>query len=426
MENICIEKRRTCDLEKTANRIERELTILRNFKKKGEAGVTRLPFSKEARQAAEYLKHKMEETGMKAWIDLVGNVRGRIEATVPGREADETVMIGSHYDTVKSGGAYDGIAGVVCGIEIIHLILAAGIPRKRALEVIAFNDEEGMMFGSGCLGSKSLAGQVDREYIGRLTDENGISIEKWMEKWGSNPEKIGGQAVDLSRRKSFFEIHIEQGPILEKEGKEIGIVDCIVGLVRCMISIEGRADHAGTTPMEDRKDAMVMASKVISALDDIAAAERNGSVATCGFIRAYPNAMNVVAECVELTLDFRSPKQRSLDCMWAKIKKLLDEETSKRGAVWKADIKLRQPPVYMSEKLIDGLEDSCKKYNYSYRRMLSGAAHDAMVFADKIDTAMIFVPSRGGRSHCPEEYSDSMELAKAAIVTCEVISEQIK
>ncbi|MDD3222752.1 MAG: Zn-dependent hydrolase [Clostridia bacterium] len=426
MENMCREKNKAYHLEQITGNIEKELGILKGFSKTKEAGITRLPFSDEAREAAQYLKEKMQEAGMDSWIDLVGNVRGRLEATVAGEAAEETVMIGSHYDTVKSGGAYDGIAGVVCGIEIARLIAESDKPRKKALEVIAFNDEEGMMFGSGCLGSKSLTGQVDHQYISELEDENGITIEEWMKRWGSDPEKMAEQKLDLSKRSSFFEIHIEQGPVLEKDGKEIGIVDCIVGLVRCMITIEGRADHAGTTPMEVRQDAMLMASKVISHLDEIAAAEMNGSVATCGFIRAYPNAMNVVAGGVEFTLDFRSPQQSSIDSMWEKIKYMLDEQVSHTGGSWKVDMKLKQPPVYMAERFIESLEERCKEYGYSYKKMLSGAAHDAMIFADKIDTAMVFVPSRGGRSHCPEEYSDCSHLAKAVIVTCEVISEQIQ
>ena len=389
--------------------INRRLAKLCEFTATPDNGVTRLPFSEEGRQAAEYLKNEMQDAGMTAYIDLVGNVRGVLKATA---ENAKTILIGSHYDTVKNGGMYDGIAGVVCAISIAQMLKQYCNVRNYDVEVIAFNDEEGMMFGSGCLGSKSLTGQVDKEYL-KLTDENGISIREWIERWGENPEDIHKQKIDLDNYSAFYEIHIEQGPVLDKQKKEIGIVTGIVGLIRCMVTVYGRADHAGTTPMDMRKDPMCIASEVISKLPTIAGDENNGAVATCGFIRAYPNAMNVIAHTVEFTIDYRSMSADSIANMESKINKILDEETKKCGASYDIDVKLRQEPVYMDCGIIRGLTDMCSEHGYKYRTLPSGAAHDAMIFADKIPTAMVFAPSKDGRSHCKEEHSSCSDLAKA-------------
>lgn len=396
--------------------ISRRLKILSEFTSTKGNGVTRLPFSNEGKMAAEYLKSEMENINLKAHIDVVGNVSGRLEATISNAK---TIIIGSHYDTVKNGGEYDGIAGVVCAIEIADFINRNCKNRKYALEIVAFNDEEGMMFGSGCLGSKALLGQVDEDYINNLKDENGISIKEWIENWGSNPKDIPSLKLDINNIRGFFEIHIEQGPILDEEKKEIGIVNCIVGLLRCMVTVEGRADHAGTTPMDMRKDAISISSKVISKLDEIAKEENNDSVATCGFIRAYPNAMNVIARKVEFTMDIRSSKNESIENMKDKIWKLLKIYTNEVNATYNIDIKLRQNPVYMDKNLVGSLLNKSKKYKY--KEMVSGAAHDAMIFADKVPTAMVFVPSLNGRSHCKEEDTKYSHLAKAVEITYNTI-----
>ena len=404
--------------KETEARIRQQLEKLCRYTATPGKGVTRLPFSEEAKATAEYLRGEMEAAGLKAWIDLVGNVHGYLPADQPDVQV---ILMGSHYDTVKNGGQYDGIAGVVCAISTAEILIKCGCRRKYALEIIAFNDEEGMMFGSGCLGSKSLTGQVDQHYIEHLTDENGISIREWMLRWGSDPTQLEKLKMDMHKVRAFFEIHIEQGPVLDESGEDIGIVTGIVGLLRCMANVDGRSDHAGTTPMDMRKDAILIASKAISELDRIAEAEKNGSVATCGFIRAYPNAMNVVAGKCEFTMDIRSPQDASIERMKKKIWQLLDRETEAVDAKWDVDIKLRQPAVTMSPELVSILSEKCEEHQYRYRQMVSGAAHDAMIFADKTDTVMVFVPSKDGRSHCPEEFSKCSDLAKAVQIVAETI-----
>ncbi len=405
-------------LKECEKHIKERLDHLKSYTSTPGNGVTRLPFSKEARETTEYLKGQMESVGMKAYIDLVGNVRGRIEGCEKNAPA---IMLGSHYDTVKNGGQFDGIAGVVTAIEIADLLQKNNVKLKYPLEVAAFNDEEGMMFGSGCLGSKALMGEVDQDYIRRLTDENGKSIEQWMYDWKSDPQKISSLKLEKNSLKAFIEIHIEQGPVLNEEKCELGIVDCIVGLLRCMVTINGRADHAGTTPIPLRIDAMDIAGNVISKIRKFAEAENNGSVATCGFIRAYPNAMNVIAGNVEFTIDIRSKQDESISSIMNQIQDLLDNLTRAVGASYDVEVKLRTQPVNLSKQLIDFLEEGCKNNRYSYRIMTSGAAHDAMIFAEKVNTAMLFVPSLNGRSHCPEEWTDINYFAKAVKTVYETI-----
>lgn len=399
-------------------KIKEQLKQLRTYSSTPGYGVTRLPFSEEAKKAADYLKGEMEKAGLTVWVDPVGNVRGRLEADDP--EA-QTIFIGSHYDTVKNGGEYDGIAGVVCAIIIAEWIRVSSCRRKYALEVIAFNDEEGMMFGSGCLGSKALMGMIDKNYIQHLKDEDGISIEEWIRRWGARPEDIPSLALDPNMIRAFFEIHIEQGPVLDAKHLEIGVVDSIVGLLRCMVTVHGRADHAGTTPMNMRRDAIRIAARVISQMDKIASSQRDGSVATCGFIRAHPNAMNVIAETCEFTMDIRSSSDDSIEKIYGKAKKILEECCRETGADYNVDIKLRQKPVYMSRQIMNELCERCSQNGYLFQTMTSGAAHDSMIFADKTDTAMIFVPSKDERSHCPQEYSEYKHLAKAVKLVYETI-----
>lgn len=403
--------------------IQRRLKQLRLYTRTPGNGVTRLPFSEEARQAVDYLKEEMAGAGLEVFVDLVGNVRGTLRADAA--DAD-TILIGSHYDTVKNGGEYDGIAGVVCALSVAEYIKKCCGARKYNLEVIAFNDEEGCMFGSGCLGSKSLTGQVDKDYLTRLTDENGISIEEWMRRWGADPDLIDENRLDLDRIRAFFEIHIEQGPVLDQADQEIGVVTGIVGLLRCMAVITGRADHAGTTPMTMRRDSISIASKVICELDRLANQEKNGAVATCGFIRAFPNAMNVIAKKTEFTMDLRSIEDASIDHMKERIWGLLDQYAKECGAGYDVDIKLRQPAVQMSEDLVRRLSEKCELHQYKAMKMTSGAAHDAMIFADKVDTAMVFVPSREGRSHCPEEFSRYEDLGKATQIVFDVIADMME
>lgn len=402
--------------EKIRENIQSHLIALSKFTETPGNGVTRLPFTKEGKNAAEYLKDKMKKSGLSVREDASGAVIGRLEG-----QSKKTIIIGSHYDSVKSGGKFDGIAGVVCGIEIARLFKEKNIKPKYSIEIFATNDEEGVRFNSGFLSSKALLGEISIDELKSLADSNGITLYKAIENYGLNPEDFIKCKRDIEDIKAFLEIHIEQGPILENHKKEIGIVDTIVGMKRTMFSINGRSDHAGTTPMNMRIDAVDIASKIISKVSDIALKYPN-AVATVGQIIVSPNSINTIASEVNFSLDIRSTKKEHISAIYNEVFSLATEIVQKYNADFTHEDTLTVNPVNMNLELTKIIEESCKNKETSYEHINSGAGHDSLPIGEKIPTAMLFVPSRGGRSHCPEEFTDYKYLEKVTIITFDVVN----
>jgi len=401
------------ELEMIKGRIAENLDYLKQFTATPGNGCTRLPFTKEARDAVEYLKVIMAEAGLEVWEDVAGNVFGLMKGE------DETlpcVMMGSHYDSVKNGGDYDGIAGVICAIEVARQLKEAGFTPKRNFVVVGFCDEEGMRFGTGYFGSGAMLGKRDVEYCKKFKDTDGISIYDAMVGYGLDPEVISEAKWAEGSIGSFLELHIEQGPVLDAEKIELGLVDCIVGIQRYMVTVHGRADHAGTTPMDMRLDAVDAATKVISKIPDWAREKGAGTVATTGYIKTIPGGMNIVAEKVEFTVDIRSINNDYINDITSKIRTALDYETEKMGGSYEMDNKLTITPVQLSEEMLQIMEDDCKEKGISYKRLPSGAGHDALEIGQVIPTVMLFVPSKDGRSHCPVEHTEYSEFAKASVI----------
>ena len=400
-------------IEEVTGRIARDLEHLKQFTATPGNGCTRLPFTKEAREAVNYLRQLMEEAGLEVTEDAAGNVIG----TLKGENPDEPcVMMGSHYDSVVNGGDYDGIAGVICAIEVARLLKEEGITPKRNFVAVGFCDEEGMRFGTGYFGSGAMLGHRDVEYTKNFADTDGITIYEAMKGYGLDPEKIGEAAWKEGSIGHFLEAHIEQGPVLDAEGTELGLVEGIVGIQRYMVTVHGRADHAGTTPMDMRMDAVDAATKVISKIADWAREKADGTVSTVGYINTVPGGMNIVAEKVEFTVDIRSMNNDHLNDITNRIRKALDKEVAEFGGSYEMDNKLTITPVHLSEEMLDIMEEDCKAKGYSYRRMPSGAGHDSLEIGQSIPTVMIFTPSKDGRSHCPVEFTKYSEFAKAATI----------
>lgn len=389
--------------------LEREIKKLSTFSRADSKGTTRLPFTHEAKDAAEYIMELMEEAGLKVRTDESGAVIGRKE----GRRK-EAYMIGSHYDSVENGGNYDGIAGVLCGIEIARLIRGYK-DMEYSLEIIATNDEEGARFSGGFFSSKAMLGQWTTEELKEQKDKHSISIYDAMKEYGLKPEEIGKAKRNLSDIKGFFEIHIEQGPVLEANARDVGIVRTIVGMERSLITVYGRADHAGTTPMNMRKDAVEMAAKVIAKIGDCARRYPE-TVATVGYMKVMPNAVNTIADKVEFSLDVRSPKQKHIEAVLFEIRNILSGNT-----VFAVQKTLWVEPVDMNENFRQLLIDAAQEKEYSWQEINSGAGHDSLPIGKVLPTAMLFVPSIGGRSHCPEEYTTPQSLEKAVLVLFHVI-----
>ncbi|MCM3571022.1 Zn-dependent hydrolase [Neobacillus mesonae] len=394
-------------------RMETHIGRLSEFTATPGNGTTRLTYSKEDLQARLYIKEKMQEYGLQVREDGIGNIFGRLEGTLTGAPS---VLIGSHFDSVPNGGSYDGPAGVVAGLEVAALFKENNLTPKYPLEVIALVEEEGARFEGGLMGSRGITGVLNEEDFKNLTDKDGIKTIEAMAEIGldsSLPKKR-----DPKTMKAYLELHIEQGPILEGKGIPIGLVKAIVGLVQLEVTVEGKAGHAGTMPMEHRSDALVAAAKMIARLPELALNEGEGSVITTGRLNVFPNGSNVIPNKVVFTVDLRSGKEEHILSMIENVKELVDSYNDS-GIKTSVAHQLYMAPKAMDSDIISLLKEKCSELDVPYCSLNSGAGHDAMVFSDVTAAAMLFIPSRDGVSHCPEEWSDSKDIATAVQILFE-------
>ncbi len=363
------------------------------------ASIERTFLSAPIHDVHRHLRAWMERLGMRVWVDAAGNLRG----VYAGERADEKrLVIGSHLDTVPNAGAYDGVLGVVMGVALVELLrderLAYGI------EVIGFSEEEGVRFGVPFLGSHAVAGSFDRTVLDRR-DQAGVSVADAIRAFGLNPDEIGSAALD-SNAAAYLEIHIEQGPVLEKAGQALGAVSSIAGQTRAAVTFRGKANHAGTTPMALRRDALCAAAEWILAVEREARAT-HGLVATVGKIDAAPGAGNVIAGEVQATLDVRHGVDQVRERAFRTIVRAGEEIARRRGLLFSHDVRLNQAAVPMNPDLLALAAESIAAASPpgapAPMRMVSGAGHDAMVLAARVPSAMIFVRSPGGVSHHPDE-----------------------
>ncbi|HSU78942.1 MAG TPA: Zn-dependent hydrolase, partial [Candidatus Angelobacter sp.] len=395
-------------------RIEGHLDTLSQFTATPGKGTTRLSYSREDLQARQYIKEKMKEYGLQVEEDGLGNIFGKMEGQL--KEAP-SVLIGSHFDSVPNGGAFDGQAGVVVGLEVAGLFARNKVQPNYPLEVIAMIEEEGARFGGGLMGSRGIVGLLSEEAFTNLTDKDGISTVEAMAEIGldsSLPKKRDPKTI-----KAFLEMHIEQGPILEEKGLSIGVVEAIVGLTELEVTIEGQAGHAGTTPMDHRSDALVTAAKIIAQFPELARGEGEGTVITTGRLNVFPNGANVIPDKVVFTVDIRSGKEEHVISAVGKVKDLIAFYKG-NGIKTSVEQQLYVQPKTMNQDIISLLKENCRQLGHSYCSINSGAGHDAMVFSDYTDVGMLFIPSKAGLSHCPEEWSDSKDIANAVQIFYEV------
>ena len=390
-------------------RIERDIVELSKFNSSKDGGLTRFSLTEEDRAARNYLKSELEKLDVKIYEDQAATLFARREGT----DADApAIMIGSHFDSVRNGGNFDGPAGVVMALEIMRTLDENKIRTRYPIEFVAMIEEEGGRFGSGVFGSRAMAGLVTYEQLQANKDSEGVSMAEALEKFGFDPRRIGEAKRDPSKVKAFIELHIEQGPILEKNNKDVGIVEFIVGINEFKVILSGRPDHAGTTPMDMRADALGVAAKVISKIDSYPKPENNGTVATVGVLEVKPGAANIVPAKVVFTVDIRSKDQESIIRVKDKILIDLDQLTNGSEVSYEVFDMLNVKPVMMNEEVIGMFEESAGKLGLSSQKMLSGAGHDAMIMAAVSEVGLIFVPSKDGRSHCKEEWTDFDKLQK--------------
>ncbi|MGM0498782.1 MAG: M20 family metallo-hydrolase [Bacillota bacterium] len=390
-------------------RIKNDIENLREFNATPENGLTRFSLTEEDRGARNYLKKELQKLDVEIYEDAAGSLVARREGTA---EDAPVVMIGSHFDSVKNGGHFDGPAGVIMALEILRVMEENDVKTKYPIEFVAMIEEEGGRFGGGVFGSRAMTGQVDYQELLDFKDADGISMAEAFVDFGFDPKKIEEAKRDPKELKAFIELHIEQGPVLENEEKDVGIVDFIVGINQIRVKVEGRADHAGTTPMEMRKDALSSAAEVISEIKNFALTAGNGTVATVGTLDVKPGAANIVPAEVEFSVDIRSKKLNCIEEVRDKIDQALAVIKAEYAVDYSVQNMLMVEPVELSQEIFNIFKEESKRIGLNSKEMISGAGHDAMIMAAITDVGLIFVPSKDGRSHTPEEWTDYGDLQK--------------
>ena len=382
--------------------------------------LTRLYLSPAHRQAAEWTKGAMEVAGLSAFIDAAGSVQGRREGT---RAGAPSVMIGSHIDTVRDGGRFDGNLGVVAGILVAQAIRDAGIALPFPLEVVAFGDEETVRFPTSLSTSNALIGAYDPAWLeGR--DADGVVLRDALVGFGCDPTGLAALARKPGSIQAYLEVHIEQGPVLDTEDEPVGIVTAINAQKRARVRVTGEAGHAGTVPMSLRRDALAAAAEMALALEEIASAHEQ-SVGTVGVFRPDPGAANVVPGAVDFTIDFRSPRDETLASMDAAINTRFAAIAARRGVTLSITPYAVEAATPMAAALQDAFAQGIARSgaNLGARRLPSGAGHDAMAMARLCPAAMLFVRNEKGISHSPLESMSEADAGIAIRVLLETVLE---
>ncbi|KKK39950.1 hydantoinase [Mesobacillus campisalis] len=379
------------------------------------SGVTRLSYTKEMESAEELVSRWMREAGMIVRRDEMGNLIGRYE----GIESEgPALLIGSHLDSVVEAGKYDGILGVIAGIEVIQAMFECNIKPYYPIEVIGFCDEEGARFHTTLLGSRAISGNLCYEDL-EIKDENGISVANAMKNYGLDPSIYRRAARDPQSLLGYLELHIEQGPVLEQMNQACGAVSGIAGQSRYLFHIKGLAGHAGTVPVSMRKDALVGAAQMIQTIERIALEYE--LVATVGKLSVKPGASNVIPGLVEGTLDIRSidcnRKREALQRIMAESNRICE----RRGLICVFEKVMESPAVFCSSTMIDVIESALEGHRMKSVQLVSGAGHDAMALVANTDIGMIFVRCRGGVSHHPDEFVAIEDMKKGAAVLLDVV-----
>lgn len=381
-------------------------------------GINRLAFTDADWAGRQYIIDRMTDAGLSVEIDDFGNVIGyKI-----GKNPDlPVVMVGSHTDSVPNGGNYDGVVGVLSAIEVIRGMTDDGYEHDHTIAVVSFMCEESGRFGNATLGSKAMRGELTLQDLHRLVDKQGISLYEALKGRNLNPDGIETMAYKRSV-KSFTEIHIEQGKVLEHEQKTIGIVTGIAAPERFYVTIRGNADHSGATPMNLRHDALCGASKIILGIEEIASMQEEPPVVgTVGVVEVTPGAMNVIPGAVKLGVDIRSISKAARNSVVTLVKEFIDITAEKRGLSYTIETIAQDHPVEMHPAMIREIEEAVKSVGVEYMTMPSGAGHDAMHWAEAVPTGMIFIPCRDGISHNPAEFAEMDDIVTGAEVLDKVL-----
>ena len=401
----------------SVERIQRDIETIAGFTETPGQGATRPTFSPAWAAARDYVIRELESCGCRVQIDPAGNLRARSAAV-----SFETPawLSGSHLDTVPHGGNFDGVVGVVTPLEAMRAAREA--QKVLPMELIIWAEEEGTTFGLGMLGSRAVAGTTDAEQLASMKNSAGQSYLEAGAAYGVAPARLAEARVQPSRAVGLIEVHVEQGPGLWNMDEPVAVVCAIAGRKQYRLTIRGVANHAGSTRMSDRFDALAGAGEVIVAMERLARELAHDSVITVGQIACKPNAMNVIAEEATLTIDFRSPSMDVLGRGDVLIRKQIDAVTDHRRLTYDlADVEF-QPALQMDERVCARLHKAAAKCGFGkVPTTSSGALHDAAILAPLVPTAMLFVASRDGISHNPGEFSRYEDVATAATILAEAV-----
>jgi N-carbamoyl-L-amino-acid hydrolase len=399
-------------------RLKGLLLGLAEFGKNSEGGVTRVGFSREDQAARDWLIERMKEAGLEVRVDPAANIHGRrlgSDASLP------VILFGSHIDSVPKGGNFDGDVGSMGALEVMRTLKDEKAVTRHPFEMIVWSNEEGVHYGKGVFGSRMAARGPDAGEL-EAKDEDGVTLADWLRRYGVDPARIGAARLDPARVASYIELHIEQGGVLDRGGVQIGVVQGIVGIDRYHVTLEGLANHAGTTPMAERRDALVAAARLILAVREEVMARSGRQVGNVGYVQVLPGAPNVVPGLVRLPVELRDLRREVIDDMAGRVRARAEAIGKEAGVAFTMERYANDEPALTDPGLQDLIETSARAAGYSTLRLPSGAGHDAQSLGRAgIPIGMIFVPSKGGISHSPRELTEWDDVTRGAEVLYRVL-----
>jgi len=387
-------------------RLEESMDALGRVGATAKGGLNRVALTDDDRRGRDLLVGWMREAGLSVTVDQMGNIFG-LRA---GAGSLPPVMMGSHADSVPTGGRYDGQLGVLCALEAIRTLNDAGAATRHPVAMAIFTNEEGARFQPAMIGSGVMAGKIPLEDAYNARDRDGLRLGDELERIGY----LGSEPCIPRPLRAYLELHIEQGPILEEEHLPVGVVEGIVAISWSRVTLTGVQDHAGPTPMRIRHDALVTAAEIIGGVREIPRKIGGDMVSTVGRLDVSPNIQNAIPGRVTMSIDLRGPDERDVTQAMGLLDRVVKDAARAEGVTCELEHYWRVPRTHFDLDVVDTIEGAAKSLGYGYRRIVSGAGHDAQYMAAICPTGMIFVPSRGGRSHCEEEFTPMDDIEKGA------------
>ena len=400
-------------------RLQSEIEALAAFSDAEAPAVTRIVFTATDLKARAWIKARCEDAGLSVRQDAIGNTFARWSGTDPSAPA---VATGSHIDAIPNAGKYDGVVGVLGGLEALRALQRAGFRPRHSLELLIFTSEEPTRFGIGCLGSRLLSGTLSTDAARKLSDNDGASVDDVRGKAGFTGD-LPQVRLPKGYYKAFLELHIEQGPVLEREQKSLGVVERIAAPASLRITIEGSGGHAGGVLMPERRDALCAAAELILAVERAARDTRSiDTVATVGICDVFPGAVNSIPARVRLTVDIRDTNQERRDGVLRALEDACRSTSASRQVAIHTELLNADAPSESAPEIVAALSQACEKHGVDYLSMTSRAYHDSLFMSRVTPTAMLFIPCLNGYSHRPDEYASPEDISRGALILAEALA----